>query len=378
MIMKRIFILLMLLPLAAPAFETDDAKNRLVMANEVFYKADTKRDHKFTPEDGKTWETYRQLDSNSDGVVTFEEFTAGAELPYPAWDGEVLRNIVYKRATGETLLLDVYSPKVRKYDRAPVFYYTHGGGWSGGHKELTGGEKALFKALSEQGFVCVSVMYRLVKMWNPNDPVIMRDCVVDCRDGLRFLKKHEAELGLNMDRVVVFGSSAGGHIAQLLTFSGADDFKGDADLAPFKVNPVAGISWYGPSDFRDIGLFMTEHLDDKFTPDHWANRITKTDGFKYVDADAKTKQMVDEVSPVIYLNKNSAPLLHIHGDQDVVISPNHAHHLQKRATECGAPVQVEMVKGAGHGWWAPDIKPDRKTVEQMTVDFALNHAGAGD
>ena len=378
MIMKYIILLLMLLPLVAPALETDDAKNRKVMANEVFYKADTKRDYKLMPEDGEAWETYRHLDSNSDGVVTFEEFTAGADLPYPAWDGEVLRNIVYKRVNDETLLLDVYAPKVKKYERAPVFYYTHGGGWSGGRKELKGAQKAIFEALSREGFVCVGVMYRLVRMWNPDDPVIMRDCVVDCRDGLRFLKQHEAELGLDMDRVVVFGGSAGGHIAQLLTLSAADDFKGDTSLSDYKVSPVAGISWYGPSDFRDTRLFETEDLDDKFTPDHWGNRITKTAAIDYAGANEKTKQMIDEVSPVVYLKKNSASLLHIHGDQDVVISPNHAHHLQQHAMECGAPVQVQMVQGAGHGWWAPNIEPDRRAVEQMTVDFALTHTGAGD
>ena len=378
MIMKYIIYLLILLPLAASAFETDDAKNRKVMANEVFYKADVQRDYKLTTEDGDAWETYRHLDSNSDGVVTFDEFTAGADLPYPAWDGEVLRNVVYKRANGDALLLDVYLPKVKKYDRAPVFYYTHGGGWSGGRKELKGAQKAIFEALSDEGFVCVGVMYRLVKMWNAEDPVIMRDCVVDCRDGLRFLKQHEAELGLDMNRVVVFGGSAGGHIAQLLTFSAADDFKGDASLFDYKVSPVAGISWYGPSDFRDTKLFISDNLKDKFKPDHWGNRITKTGKLDYADADIETRQLVDEVSPVVYLKKDSAPLLHIHGDQDVVISPNHAHHLQKHAIDCGAAVQVEMVKGAGHGWWAPDIDPDRRAIDQMTIDFALKHAGEGD
>ena len=88
--------------------------------------------------------------------------------------------------------------------------------------------------------------------------------------------------------------------------------------------------------------------------------------------------MVDEVSPVCYLKKTSAPLLHVHGDQDIVISPNHALHLQKQAGACGAPVEVVMVKGAAHGWWAPNIEPDRRTLEQMTADFALKHAGAGD
>jgi acetyl esterase/lipase len=347
------------------------------MANEAFYKANTVADYSLRPDDGAAWEQYRHLDKDANGEVGFEEFLAGADLPYPAWDGEVQRNIVYKRVNGEAQLLDVYEPRVKKYDAAPVLVYVHGGGWSGGRKELSGAIKPVFEALSSEGFTCVSVMYRLVKMWDADDPVLMRDCVVDCRDSLRFLKKNEAALGIDADRIVVMGDSAGGHITQLLTLSGADDFKGDPSLYAFRVSPAGGISWYGPSDFRDTQLFVTDDLEDKFKPDHWGNRITKTDELDYAAAGEKTKQMVDEVSPVVYLKKTSAPLLHIHGDQDAVISPNHAHHLQKEARRIGAPVTVQMVQGAGHGWWASDIKPGRKAVEQMTVDFALKHALEG-
>ena len=357
------------------AFETDDAGNRQVMANEVFYKANTVHDYKLKPDDGAAWDTYASLDADANGEVSFAEFLAGADLPYPGWDGEVTRNIIYKRVGDETLLLDVYEPLVKKYKKAPVFYYTHGGGWTGGRKELTGAEQPLFEMLSREGFVCVSVMYRLVKMWNPEDPVLMRDGVVDCRDGLRFLKKHQDELGIDADRIVVFGSSAGGHIAQLLTLSAEDDFLGDPALAGYKVKPIAGISWFGPSDCRDTKLFVTEGLEDKFAPDHWAKRITKAPTFSYASADARTRQMIEEVSPVCYLKKQSVPLLHIQGDQDDIISPNHAHHLQRMAQACGAPVQIQMVKGAGHGWWAPGIDPDRKAVERMTVEFALKQAG---
>jgi acetyl esterase/lipase len=366
-----------ILIMEASAFTTDDAKNRRVMANEVFYKADLTKDYKLSAADGAAWGKYGAFDIDADGQVSFDEFVAKAELPYPQWDGEIKRNVVYKRVGDETLLLDIYAPRVKKYEKAPVFFYTHGGGWSGGSKEIGGAEQPLFEALSKEGFVCVSVMYRLVKMWSPEDSVIMRDCLVDCRDGLRFLKKHEHELGIDTDRIVVFGSSAGGHIAQLLTFSGADDFTGDSGLSNLQVEPVAGISWFGPSDFRDTQLFETENLEDKFAPDHWAKRIMKTDTFSYKEADAETKRLIEEMSPVCYLKKESAPLLHIHGDQDVVISPNHAHHLKQHAEAVDAPVDVAMVKGAGHGWWAADIDPDRKTVDQMTVAFALKHAGEG-
>jgi acetyl esterase/lipase len=360
----------------AQALETDDAYNRRIMANEVFYKADASGDYKLSQSDNMAWETYRHLDADADGSVSFDEFVEGADLPYPEWQGGIKRNVVYKRAGNEVLLMDIYAPRRPGKGKAPVFYYTHGGGWSGGSKELSAEVRPLFEALSGQGFVCVSVMYRLVKMWNPDDPVLMHDCVVDCRDGLRFLKKHEKELGLDMDRVVVFGSSAGGHIAQLLTWSGADDFAGAPALASFRAAPVAGISWFGPSDFRDNRLFDYPGSDKKFAPDHWAKRITKSnDGFCYDTADAKTRRMTEELSPVWWLNAKSAPLLHIHGDRDVVIPPQHAQHLKQKAAACGADITVQMVKGAGHGWWNEDIEPDRDALHRMTLDFVEHHAG---
>ena len=374
---RALLISLLALSVSARAFETDDAKNRSVMANEVFYKANTVQDYKLKPDDGAAWKTYSHLDKNADGEVSYEEFLSGAELPYPEWNGDVQRNIVYKRVDGDAQLLDVYAPRVRKYDAAPVIVYVHGGGWSGGRKELSGSVQQVFNALSDEGFACVSVMYRLVKMWNAEDPVVMRDCIVDCRDSLRFLKKHADELGIDPERIIIIGDSAGGHITQLLTLSGADDFKGDDALFAYKVDVAAGISWYGPSDFRDTQLFVTEGLEDKFKPDHWATRINKSRSFSYADADEKTRNMADEVSPVVYLNKDSAPLLHIHGDQDVVISPNHAHHLKAHADKAGAPVEIVMVKGAAHGWWNAGISPDKKTIEKMCVEFALQHGSEG-
>ncbi len=362
----------------AKTFETDDAANRRVMVGNAFYEADKTHDYKLTEADGGGWSEYGSLDANADGKVTFEEFDAGAELPCPEWDGEVRRNIVYKRVGEEVLLLDIYPPMVRKYKKAPVFYYTHGGGWSGGRKEITNEVRPLFEALSREGFVCVGVMYRVVKMWKPEDPNLMRDCVVDCRDGLRFLKKHEAELGIDMDRVAVFGSSAGGHLAQLLAWSGPDDFAGDPSLAAYKVKPVAGVSWFGPCDFRDTKLFVSEKVKDKFAPDHWARRITKPEGeFNYKFADEKTKRMIKEVSPVCWLKSNSAPLLHIHGDEDAVISLEQAKHLKKQAKSRRAAVEVEIVEGAGHGWWNKGIEPNRETIEQASVDFILRHAASG-
>ena len=87
----------------ASAFTTDDAKNRRVMANEVFYKADLTKDYKLSAADGAAWEKYGAFDIDADSQVSFDEFVAKAELPYPQWDGEIKRNVVYKRVMGNWL-----------------------------------------------------------------------------------------------------------------------------------------------------------------------------------------------------------------------------------------------------------------------------------
>ncbi|VGO19213.1 alpha/beta hydrolase [Pontiella sulfatireligans] len=368
------FVLLSGCSMAFPAdLKTDDAYNRGIKANNAFVKADKTRDYKLSETDGAAWQKYGNLDADQDGFVSFDEFVVGADLPDPKWDGTVTRNVVYKRAGNETLLMDIYAPRKPVDGKAPVFYYTHGGGWVGGNKEIGGDIQPLFDQLSDQGFVCVSVMYRLVKMWNPKDDVLMRDCVVDCRDGLRFLKQHEEELDVDMNRVVVFGSSAGGHLAQLLTFSGADDFAGDPALAKYKVELAAGVSWFGPSDFRDNNLFDYQGPDRKFAPDHWSRYINKSQHFNYGKEDAAVRKMTEELSPVWWLKNDNAPLLHIHGDQDFVIPPQHAAHLKEKAADCGADVTVQMVRGAAHGWWNAGIEPSQDEVVQMTVDFAMEN-----
>ncbi len=364
---------------AATALETDDEYNRLAQAGKAFYKADQNRDGKLTAADGKGWQKQSRLDKNGDGTVTRQEFIDGFVFIPPKWNGKALRNVVCKRVGKQEVLLDIYYPPEKKRGRAPVLYYIHGGGWSGGTKEIEDVNRHLFEALAKEGFVCVSVMYRLVKPGNPNDSVVIRDCAVDAKDGLRFLKKHEKELGVDMDRVVAFGFSAGSHLTQLVVFSGPGDFPGAPALAAYSVQPVGGISWSGPCDFQSPEYFESKDVKPRFSGDHWASRAVKLPKGKsvYDHPDQQTRMALAEISPVCYLKKDSAPLFHAHGAVDPVISVAQAHHLEAVAQKTGAPVEVLIVEGAGHGFWNKNIKPTRAEVEQRSIDFAIRQAGAG-
>ena len=287
-------------------------------------------------------------------------------LPGVDWSGETHLDVRYKEVGERGMLMDIYMPSHGMSGKRPVIYYTHGGGWAAGNKEKFGHRLMLpvFRQLAEKGFVCVSINYRLSKK---NNDVLMRDCVTDAMDGLRFLKMHEERYGIDSDRVVVWGDSAGGQIAQMLTYADHKAFPGDKALAGYDVRPIAGISWYGPSDFTDIELFKT-NLSDK-DPDRFGLRITGAEG-----GYSKHPRAYEEMSSYYWIAKDSPPLLLLQGDTDATIPFGHAPHLKAKADEIGADVKMLIVKNAGHNWRSAggDPQPGVEEIQRITVEHAVS------
>src|SRR5436853_2551767 len=85
-----------------------------------------------------------------------------AAAAWPA-DLKVTDNITYKKVGDKPLVLAVFGPLEKKFDKAPLVIYIHGGGWGGGdrfrmNKAATIG---LIRKLSAAGFVTASIEYRL-------------------------------------------------------------------------------------------------------------------------------------------------------------------------------------------------------------------------
>jgi acetyl esterase/lipase len=282
-----------------------------------------------------------------------------------AWTGETLLDVTYKQVDGRQIKMDIYMPPTGKTSDEPVLYYVHGGGWAAGSKDKGGLPlmRPVFEQVAEKGFICVSINYRLYKK---NNGVLMRDCVTDAMDGLRFLKKNAAQFGIDPDRIVVWGDSAGGQLAQMLTYADPATFPGDPALSGYDVFPIAGISWYGPTDFTDVNLFITD-LDDK-NPDRFGARITSTGG-----SYAENVEAFEEMSSIFWIKKDSPPLLLMQGNTDATIPYAHAPHLKKKADEIGADVEMVIVKNAGHNWRKAGGNPEPgvEEIQRITAEFAV-------
>ena len=93
-------------------------------------------------------------------------------------------------------------------ERAPLLLFVHGGGWSIGDKRSSAGVKAAH--FTAQGWAFASVNYRLV----PGATVEQQ--ANDIASAIAFARAHAAENGLDPDRIVVMGHSAGAHLAALV------------------------------------------------------------------------------------------------------------------------------------------------------------------
>ena len=117
------------------------------------------------------------------------------------------QKLLYKQTPQGELKLHVFNPpnhtsKVRK----PAIVFFFGGGWNGGSPGQFYGQS---EHLASRGMVAVCAEYR-TKNNHGTDP---RACVMDAKSAMRWVRSHADELGIDPERIVAGGGSAGGHLA---------------------------------------------------------------------------------------------------------------------------------------------------------------------
>lgn len=137
------------------------------------------------------------------------------------------KKFVYKISHGQPQDLEVYFPKGHDPAKAqvPGVILFHGGSW-------VGGDLVQFRYacdyFAKRGLVAATANYYMhttdeQKAMGPGGKR-KRACVSDAVSAIRWFKQHAEELGVDPQRIVVGGGSAGGHLAMLATLNrGLDD-----------------------------------------------------------------------------------------------------------------------------------------------------------
>jgi arylsulfatase A-like enzyme/acetyl esterase/lipase len=132
---------------------------------------------------------------------------------------------IYKQTPQRDLGVSMYFPSnwEEKQDW-PMIIFFHGGGWKGGNPVQFLPLARYFKA---RGMVCALVEYR-IKNQDGTDPFVV---LQDAKSAVRFLKKNAAKYGIDTDKIVLSGGSAGGHLAAACQWvSEFDDAQDDLSI----------------------------------------------------------------------------------------------------------------------------------------------------
>ncbi|MBT3212167.1 MAG: alpha/beta hydrolase fold domain-containing protein [Planctomycetaceae bacterium] len=149
-------------------------------------------------------------------------------------------------------------------DVVPGIIMFHGGGWGGGKREQF---RYLCDYFASRGLVAASVSYRLATKADAGDGSRKRVCITDAKSAIRWYKQHADELGIDPQRIIAGGGSAGGHICLLATTNPElndpnDNRIHDTAVAAYLLfNPALGMA-----DAKDNEVDFLQHLNHDFPP----------------------------------------------------------------------------------------------------------------
>jgi acetyl esterase/lipase len=299
------------------------------------------------------------------GVPERRDFTPAARIKTMLEPFNCEDNIVFKIVPGpdgkeEKLEFLFIKPKAKKFAKMPLVIYTHGGGWANGDRYMALWPNAVkaVTQLGENGIAVALIEYRTTR----KGVSTAYDCVVDCKDAARYFTADAARFGIDPERLAVWGGSAGGHLC-LMTALGSDDkFPGDPAFKGVVPKFRAVCSWFPATTFLDPAVLKGSNFE---LPGRWAVFLG--------GASDEKKELAKILSPVEYLKPDSVPVLLIHGDQDKVLPLTGSTYMLQRAKQAGAPVELLVVKGAGHGFAGTNITPSLDEVQARTADFLTRH-----
>lgn len=223
---------------------------------------------------------------------------------------------VYKNASGTDLYLYIFYPEGHKAEQdrraAAVFFF--GGGWNSGSPTQF---EQHARYLASRGMVTALADYR-VKSRQRTTP---KECVADGKSAVRYLRKHAARLGIDSNRIVASGGSAGGHVAAATgTLPALDDAEDDPNISP-----------------RPNALILFNPVFDNGPDGGWGHSVVES--------------YWQDISPAHNITAKTPPAIVFLGDSDALIPVETAKRFQQQMQEVGVTCQLELYENQAHGFF---------------------------
>jgi triacylglycerol lipase len=218
-------------------------------------------------------------------------------------------DIVFHEVEGVKLLADFYRPA--NNSRVPIVLMIHGGGW------ITGTRRQIMihaNRLTAAGFAVLSIEYRLA----PKHKFPAQ--LDDVQAAIRYIQEQADALNVDANRLVIWGYSAGGHLAALAATNPKEG------LARPKVCVAGG----APCDFTTL-------------PEDNATLAPFLGGSR-----REVPEVYSEASPTTHASPDDPPTFFFHGDSDLLVPDANSQRLFDKLISCKVPTERFIAKDQGH------------------------------
>jgi acetyl esterase/lipase len=237
---------------------------------------------------------------------------AGAADP-PA--GKEVRTFTYKKVKDVELAVHVHLPPGwKESDKRPAVVFFFGGGWTNGNVKQF---EPQAEYLAARGLVAARADYRV----KSRHDVTPDRCVEDAKSAVRWLRQNAGKLGVDPDRLVAAGGSAGGHIAACTALTPGLDADNEDAAVSSKPNALV--------------LF---------------NPVLNFDGYpELMQRIGQDEKLGKLISPTLHLAKDSPPALLLYGTTDRLLKQG--EEFMARSKELGHKAELFTAEGVGHGFF---------------------------
>ena len=222
--------------------------------------------------------------------------------------------ILYKEIDTTKLFMEVYHPQdVDAAVSSPAMVFFFGGGWNGG-------SRAQFiehaKYFAKRGIVCFLADYR-TKSKHGTSPF---DCVKDAKSAIRYIRKNAAELGVDMNRIIASGGSAGGHLAAAT--ASISKYNDEADDLTISCQPQV-LVLFNPVIDNGPGGYGHERIGEAY----------------------------QDFSPIHNIRKGAPPTILFLGSKDPLIPVQTAEDYEDAIEGVGSRCDLHIYEGQIHGFF---------------------------
>ncbi len=250
--------------------------------------------------------------------VTAFPVVAFSMMAFPAMAAEQItpdQIVTYKKVGGVELKLHVFKPGGHQAsDKRSAVVFFFGGGWKGGTPKQFY-EQSRF--LAKHAMVAFAAEYR-VRSVHKTSPY---ECVKDGKSAIRWVREYASQWGVDPERIVSSGGSAGGHVAACTGV--IQGFEEEGENAEISSVPNA--------------MVLFNPVIDTTAKGYGAQRFQKG--------------KETELSPCHHVSKGIVPTIVFHGTADQTTPFENVERFTRLMKEAGNACVLVPFEGRRHGFF---------------------------